>query len=91
MKTLFFSSLLCLSFASCNKNNSNSIEVTGIIQAQGITTYQYGTHVMPGYALRSNTIELDDYIGQTVTIVGYKIDGYPVENGPDYIEVEEVK
>ena len=75
---------------SCDKKSS-AIEATGTIQQQGITTYQYGTHVIPGFALRSNTIDLDSYIGQTVTVIGRLIDGYPVENGPDYLEVEEIK
>ena len=50
----------------------------------------YGTHVISGYALRSNTILLDNYINYNVTIVGYKIDGYPVDGGPDYIEVTDI-
>ena len=67
------------------------VEVTGKIQQQGMTTYQYGTHVMAGYALRSGTIDLDKYIGQTVTLVGYRIEGYPIDGGPDFLEVEKIK
>ena len=78
-----------LSSTSCKKE-PNQVEATGVLQVQGITTYQYGTHVIPGYALRSGTIDLDQYVGQTVTVRGHLIDGYPVENGPDYMEVEEV-
>jgi hypothetical protein len=36
-------------------------------------------------------VNLDDHINQNITVVGYKIDGYPVDGGPDYIEVEEIK
>ena len=78
---------------SCNKGvlNPNCVEIIGTIQEQGITTYQYGTHTISGYALRSNSVTLDDYINQYVTVVGHKINGYPVDGGPDYIEVDEIK
>ncbi len=67
------------------------IEANGAILQQGMTTYQYGTHVIAGYALRSSAIDLDKYIGQTLTVVGHLINGYPVDGGPDYLEVEEIK
>tara|TARA_B100000497_G_C7379300_1_gene243207 strand:+ start:384 stop:542 length:159 start_codon:yes stop_codon:yes gene_type:complete len=51
----------------------------------------YGTHVIEDYALRSNIVDLNNYINQDVVIIGYKIDGYPVDGGPDYIEVQEIK
>jgi len=92
-KLLFVVIIICLSVISCNKDNSdpNPVEVTGTIQKQGITTYQYGTHTISGYALRSSSVTLDNYVNQNVTVVGYKIEGYPVDGGPDYIEVEKIK
>lgn len=85
--------ILCVAVISCSKETENqkNIEVTGTIHQQGITFYQYGTHTIEGYALRSSVVNLDDYVGQQVTVVGYKIDGYPIEGGPDYLEVVEVK
>ena len=50
----------------------------------------YGTHVISGYALRSDLVSLDDFINRNVTITGYKIDGYPVDGGPAYIEVTDL-
>ena len=93
LKSLFIGLIICLTAVSCNKDglNPNCVEITGTIQEQGITTYQYGTHTISGYALRSNSVTLDDYINQYVTVVGHKINGYPVDGGPDYIEVEEIK
>lgn len=83
---------LCLTFMACDQEKDDMrIEATGTIQKQGITTYQYGTHVISGYALRSSTIDLDEYVDSSVTVVGHLIEGYPVEGGPDYLEVEEVK
>ena len=84
--------LLC-AVISCKKGKTDSdhIEVSGVIQEQGITTYQYGTHTIAGYALRSTAVNLDDYVDMEVTVSGHKIEGYPISGGPDYIEVESVK
>ena len=93
LKIIFFGTVICLSVISCRKghNNLDSIEVSGTIQKQEMTTYQYGTHTISGYALRSSSISLDDYINQSVTIVGKKNEGYPIDGGPDYLEVELIK
>ena len=92
MKKLILLVSILILILSCEKNMTISIpvELTGLIQKQGVTSYMYGTHVISGYALRSNTILLDNYIDYNVTIVGYKIDGYPVDGGPDYIEVTDI-
>lgn len=95
LKPLIIGIIICLVTISCNENAStadgDSIEITGTILKQGITTYQYGTHTIAGVALRSSAISLDDYVNQNVTVVGFKIDGYPIEGGPDFIEVESIK
>jgi hypothetical protein len=92
-RSLFFGILICLSAISCEKDqvDPDRVEITGVVQRQGITVYQYGTHTICGYALRSSSVTLDDYVNQTVTVVGHKIDGYPIDFGPDYIEVEEIR
>ena len=71
-------------------NISGLCEIMGTIKKQGITSYMYGTHVISGYALRSDLISLDDFIDRNVTIIGYKIEGYPVDGGPVYIEVTDL-
>src|SRR5437764_830428 len=49
------------------------ITVSGIVQQSGITTFQYGTHVLiiPGspltYALQSQTFNLDKFVNKFVT------------------------
>ena len=95
--TLFFFT------ATCNNQTSNgksmdttaSIEVEGTIEAIGMTSWQYGTHTITNdedfYALRSKTVKLDQYEGKTVTIVAQKIDGYPVDGGPEFLEVLKIK
>jgi hypothetical protein len=83
-----------IAFLSCEKEifkSDGTVELSGTLAKQGITTYMYGSHVMSGYALKSNTIDLDDYLNKSITIVGKKIEGYPVDGGPDYLEVIKVK
>lgn len=105
----FFGSLLVLFTATCNNmgseptdtsntttvNQTDQMEVTGTIQQQGITSYQYGTHTISNdetfYALKSEKVDLDDYIDEEVTIVAEKIEGYPLSGGPDYLLVLEIK
>jgi hypothetical protein len=76
-------------------NNSGMIELTGELQQAGMTTYQYGTHILTTdnkiYALKSSNIDLNKYNGKHVTVTGKKLEGYPVENGPELIEVTELK
>lgn len=99
LKSFFFvSAFLALLLISCSKEddlNDGTIELTGLIQVAEITTYQYGTHTLTTdgefYALRSNTVNLDDFVGRTETVIGTKIEGYPIDGGPEYFEVLEVE
>jgi len=40
--------------------------------------------------LKSNLVILEDFINRDVTIIGYKIEGYPLDGGPVYIEVTDI-
>ncbi|SDG64486.1 hypothetical protein [Psychroflexus sediminis] len=99
MKTLAYTVLaLCLLTCSTQHNDFNTpsmSEYTGLLQAQGITSYQYGTHTLQTkdslYALMSERVDLDDYIGKTITLTAEPIEGYPVDGGPDYLKVIGVK
>jgi hypothetical protein len=85
------------SFPPADSNPKEKVSITGIIQKQGMTTYQYGTHVLCNkngktfYALKSETIRLDDYIGKTVEVQGQLLNEYPVEGGPPYVDVTHIK
>lgn len=76
--------------------------VQGVLEKSGITSWQYGTHKLTGnffqsdaaalatkkvFALKSEHINLDPFLGQEVVITGQAIAGYPVDGGPDFIEV----
>ncbi|SKB49648.1 hypothetical protein SAMN05660776_1407 [Salegentibacter holothuriorum] len=98
MKVFAISIFTALIFfaSTCERQEpEDQIELTGTIQSQGITSYQYGTHTLNTedefYALKSEKIELDKFVGKEVTISGSRIDGYPVDGGPLYILVTEVK
>jgi hypothetical protein len=97
IKFILFAVVITFTAQACQSKKiaSNQIEITGAIQKQGITTYQYGTHIITSddklFALKSSTIDLNKYLKQNVTIIGDRIAGYPIENGPDYIEVTSVK
>ncbi|WP_442590877.1 hypothetical protein ACSBL2_06560 [Pedobacter sp. AW31-3R] len=98
MRKIIFLLALVSAMSSCKTMyapaEKGQMTLSGTIEESGMTTYQYGTHVLKGaaqtYALRSTTVKLGEYIGKNVKLKGVKIEGYPVENGPDYIEVKEV-
>ncbi len=85
--------IFCLN--SCKKEKTQQFEVTGIIQIRGVATYQYGTHTISNnsafYALKSDNYKLDNYVNQTITIIGETISGYPLNGGPYFLNVIEVK
>lgn len=87
-------SFLLFFAATCNTGNS-STEYSGIIEEQGITSYQYGTHILNTgedfYALKSEKIDLGQYVNKKVTLKAEKIEGYPVDGGPEYLLVTEVR
>ena len=77
----------------------------GVLQKQGMTAYQYGTHLLKGeslsgelnepetiFALRAGKkINLNKFVGKKVIITGKKVDGYPLELGPELIEVSAIE
>ena len=82
--------------ATCGRTNSEKgIEITGTIQEQGMTSYQYGTHTITNsetfYAITSDSLDLNDYLNREVTIRAEKIEGYPVDGGPEYLRVLKVE
>ena len=104
MKNILLVLVLSIIFIACKKDQTENLtsvhnpcdnisglcEITGTLQKQGVTYYMYGTHIISGYALRSDLVNLDEFINRNVTIIGYKIDGYPVDGGPVYIEVTDL-
>ena len=87
MKNILITLVLFITFIACEKDQAKNLpaahdpcdiisglcEITKTKKKQGVTSYQYGTHVMSDYALRSNLVILEDFINRDVTIIGYKI------------------
>ncbi len=95
MKRTLILLLFIVTISSCssmrNGSSAGRITVTGTIEKLGMSTFQYGTHLLKTnnktYALKSSQIKLDVYIDKTVTIKGIKVAGYPIDGGPELIEV----
>ncbi len=87
---------LMLFTMACSKedpgnNLAEQLTLEGILRkSDNITTFQYGHFFIDTYALRSESIDLEVYVDQQVRIIGSKIEGYPVEDGPEYLEVKQV-
>ncbi|TDQ11354.1 hypothetical protein [Pedobacter metabolipauper] len=98
MKKLLILLVAGFTFASCNTLKSSAdkdtVELSGKLEKLGMSTFQYGTHTLntgsKTYALKSTKVSLDSFEGKQVTLKGSKVAGYPVENGPELIEVTEV-
>lgn len=97
-KTLILSLLFSMIFISCEKNKYISFE--GVIQELEVTTWMYGTHIIYGtaangtenvrYALRSDNFDLSEFMLEPVLVEGHLIKGYPVDGGPEYINVDAI-
>ena len=98
MKKTIFLFILVSTIVGCKtikpSSEKNVLILKGTVEKMGMSTFQYGTHLLKAdnktYALKTATIKLDDYVGKEVSIKGSKVEGYPVENGPELIDVKKV-
>lgn len=76
-----------------------NVVATGVLKKPGATTYMYGTHAITdeasgtSYALQSESVDLDSYVGQRVTVYGTPVPGYQngaIEGGPPLLDVTRV-
>jgi UDP-galactopyranose mutase len=93
--TLLFVLSISVIISSCKKEQLADNQYKGLLKRQGPTTYQYGTHTLTTssttYALTSKVVDLDKYLDRVVIITGKRVNGYPVDGGPEYIDVKEIK
>ncbi len=95
MKRIFILSLFVAIISGCSPlkdaNHTTSVTASGTIQKLGMTTFQYGTHLLKTdnktYALKSGSINLDTYLDRKVKIKGRKVKGYPIDGGPELVDV----
>lgn len=100
---LFVGMAIFLFIFSCENNlpaseieaTGTEIEFTGTIKQIKASYYQYGSYSISNegtfYALKCDRVDLNNYLNQEVTILAKKIEGYPLEGGPIYLRVLEVK
>ncbi len=87
--------LLTILFCACNNKIKSADDYPfifeGMIEKSGITSYMYGTHTISNngemYALKSSNRSLDSFVNRVVVIKGSKMASYPVDAGPEYIDV----
>ncbi len=90
-------SFLIISFFTCNMFNFGEISAKGKIEVLEVSTWMYGSHILldengsSSYALTSDIIDLNKYNNSVVTVYGDLIDGYPVDSGPEYLNVTYIK
>lgn len=85
-------------FTACSTvmptGSKNVIQVSGTIEKLGVTTFQYGTHLLKSgsttYALKSDKVNLNSFMTEEVRLKGTRVEGYPIENGPELIDVFEI-
>jgi len=71
--------------------------ITGAVKPAGMTSFMYGSHLLYDdrgrmtYALTSDQVELSHYEGEWVEVSGDTVDGYPVDGGPPYLRVEQIR
>ncbi|TKC57550.1 hypothetical protein FBD94_19915 [Pedobacter hiemivivus] len=98
MKKIVLLLVVGLAIAGCSTVKSgtdqNLVVLQGKVEPLGMSTFQYGTHVISAadkiYALKSSKVNLKDYEGKEVTVKGLKVAGYPIDGGPEFIDVQEV-
>jgi uncharacterized protein YceK len=99
MKKILILSLFVAVIPGCSSmNNANggaTVTASGTIEKLGMSTFQYGTHLLKAdnktYALKSATINLDEFLDKKVSVKGKKVSGYPLDGGPEFIDVTLVK
>lgn len=86
-----------LAIAGCSAVKTGAkgqVTLSGKLEALGMSTFQYGTHMLNAggkiYALKSSNVDLKAHEGKEVVVKGVKVAGYPVDGGPDFIDVQEI-
>lgn len=71
------------------------VSASGVVEDPEITSFMYGTHTLGSengeliYALESDSVNLDNFVGETVSIEGTKVhSGF--DGGPPLVNVEAI-
>lgn len=102
MKKLLLVFAAGILFTACSFITTNrerevyNYNYAGTLEVLEMSVWQYGTHTLTTetgefYAVRSEEIDLNEYVGQPVHILGTEIEGYPVDSGPKFIDIEKIQ
>ena len=98
MKQIVLLLIVSFAIAGCSGTkpvaDKNLVILSGKLEALGMSTFQYGTHILNSggktYALKSSKLDLKSYEGKDVIVKGLRVVGYPVDGGPEFLDVQEV-
>lgn len=99
MKRLLYVFVMLVCCIACTKEDDNfdRKSVIGTIKDAGNTYYMYGTHILVSddgktlYALTSSSVELKNYNNTKVEVSGVLVKDYPIEDGPEFLDVNSIK
>ena len=101
MKKLLFLILTCIALTACSSTDaiereSHSFNYAGVIEPIEMSIWQYGTHTLTTnggdlYAVKSDTIDLNEYNNKSVQVEGEVIEGYPVDSGPEFLDIKSIQ
>jgi hypothetical protein len=103
MKKLILLGLTLMILGGCSsygvkKSDDNTVSRSGIITEIGMSTWMYGSYVLsdesgkPMTALDGDeALDLGSYQGENVEVTGTLKEGYPIDGGPEYLEVKTIK
>lgn len=69
------------------EREDGTLTVAGLLIRLEASTWQYGSHMAGGFALRGPAADLDRLVGQRVVVTGRRIPGYPISGGPPLLQV----
>lgn len=71
--------------------SDGAVMAQGILSKPQVTTWMYGSYQLAGFALNSDSVLLDGYLGKAIIVIGKPVAGYPVENGPYLLDVQQIQ
>lgn len=86
----------CSSVGSKNNREAYNYNYAGTLEVLEMSSWMYGSHTLTTkdgefYALKSENVDLNDFNGRSVHLLGDEVDGYPLNNGPKLIDVKKVQ
>ena len=101
MKKLLLVVLASLTLGACastdyREREAHSFNYAGTLAPLEMSVWQYGTHILTTeeggfYAVKSESVDLNKYNNMLVEVEGSLMEGYPVDSGPEFLNVTAVQ